>query len=151
MNAEFRKNLKNYCLHLLYEKKAALKAEFDSQSESSAGDTKSSAGDKHETARAMMHLEQEKTGKQLTELELQITALEKLDINSATGKICKGCLVQTDKGLFFIAAPFGKIVFNNREIYVLSELSPLGKILLNSKTGGCVSLNGISYQIVSVN
>ena len=36
--------------------------------EATAGDTKSSAGDKHETSRAMAQLEQEKIGAQLGEL-----------------------------------------------------------------------------------
>jgi hypothetical protein len=38
-------------------------------------DSKSSAGDKHETARAMMQIEQEKVGKQLKENQLQLAEL----------------------------------------------------------------------------
>jgi len=53
-----------------------LSYENDLQSE-----TKSSAGDKHETGRAMLQLEMEKTGLQLIGINQMISVLDKIDIS----------------------------------------------------------------------
>ena len=52
--------------------------------EDAQNDAKGSAGDKHETALAMMHLEQEKLSKQIQE-QLQLKAiLDKIDASQNT-------------------------------------------------------------------
>ena len=48
--------------------------------ESLMSETKSSAGDKHETGRAMLDIERENTSKQLQEVEILINLLKKIDI-----------------------------------------------------------------------
>lgn len=150
MTDSYKENLRTHCLKVLQNKAALLSAELELLREAANTESKSSAGDKHETHQSMMHLEQEKTGKQLLVIQEQIAQLEKLPIYSGIKKICKGSLVQTDKGWFFIAAAIGKTEFDGSSIFVLSEHSPLGKTLLNNEEGNCITFNGNNYCILMV-
>ena len=61
------------CRAYLQEKQTSLQLIITDINEATHTETKSSAGDKHETGRAMMQLEQEKLNKQLAEIKQQIT------------------------------------------------------------------------------
>ena len=115
--------------------------------ESSNNETKSSAGDKHETARAMMQLEQEKLGKQLKEIEEQKTELVKLDISKTPSLIAKGTLIQSDKGFLFLSIGLGKIVVDGEPVFAISPQSPLGLKLLGKKEKDIVEMNEVKYTI----
>jgi hypothetical protein len=78
--------------------------------EDSKSDAKGSAGDKHETALSMMHLEQEKLNYKLAEILQQKTILDKIDGNSVHKIISMGSLVQTNHLLVFICVALPKIV-----------------------------------------
>jgi transcription elongation GreA/GreB family factor len=116
----------------------------------SENDSKSTAGDKHETARAMMQLAQEQLGKQLHEAELKRTSLAHLNAETIHTAVAEGSLVKTAENLLYIAAPLGKITFENQEVFVISVHSPLGKLLLGKTTGQSVSLNQRTIQILSI-
>ena len=62
--------------------------------EDSKNDAKGSAGDKHETALSMMHLEQEKLNHKLKEVLEQKTILDKIDSSLIHNTITVGSLVQ---------------------------------------------------------
>lgn len=111
-------------------------------------ETKSTAGDKHETSRAMMQLEREKLGNQMKEMTDQKNELERIDIHAASGKIMKGSLVKTDKGTFFIATALGKL---EKDIYAISSKSPLGNKLMGLKLNDKVEINGVIYIIKEIN
>ena len=115
--------------------------------ESSNNETKSSAGDKHETARAMMQLEQEKLGKQLKEIEEQKTELVKLDISKTPSLIARGTLIQSDKGFLFLSIGLGKIVVHGEPVFAISPQSPLGLKLLGKKEKDIVEMNEVKYTI----
>jgi transcription elongation GreA/GreB family factor len=110
-------------------------------------DSKSSAGDKHETARAMMQLEQEKIGKQLQEAEEINNALNKIDTQLTSKNIAVGSLVKTNFGYFYLAAALGKLIINNQEVYVLSPKSPLGLKLIGLTSNSNFEINARKYSI----
>lgn len=109
-------------------------------------ETKSTAGDKHETARAMLQLEQEKLGKQIKEWELVKESVEKLSHN--INMLANSQLIETDKGLFFVYCHLGKIEFNGQTVMGISPASPLGNELLKQKEGGKFNINSNSYLIL---
>lgn len=115
--------------------------------EAANNETKSSAGDKHETSRAMMQLEQEKLGKQLKELEEQRSELEKIDISKPSVQIAKGTLIQSDKGFLFISIGLGKISVDGKTVFAISPQSPLGLKLLGKKENDVVEMNAVNYTI----
>ncbi len=107
--------------------------------EGAQNDSKSSAGDKHETARAMVQIEQEKIGRQVQDLLIQKTQLEK-----------GGSLIKTDRGYLFLSVPLGKIMVENTSVTVISPQSPLGKKLQGLKAGEKTDINDISYSVEEI-
>lgn len=105
-----------------------LSYENDLQSE-----TKSSAGDKHETGRAMLQLEMEKTSQQLIGINQMNAVLESIDISKNSKKVHLGSLVFTQKDTYFLSISAGKIVVNNEVFYAISTSSPIGKLLLGKQ------------------
>ena len=61
--------------HLLLEKLHSIQQQIDDIKLALSEDTKSTAGDKHETARSMAQLEQEKLGKQYLETKKMLDFL----------------------------------------------------------------------------
>ena len=63
--------------------------------------TKSSAGDKHETARAMLQLDREQAGERLVEIEKTLEVLHKINLTKTAAHAHLGSLVTTNKGNCF--------------------------------------------------
>jgi hypothetical protein len=138
------------CLQLLNNKIQALQNTLHELGEGAVSDGKSSAGDKHETARAMMQLEQEKISKQLDEVLVQKAMLQKIDIAVTTEQITKGSLIKTNKGYLFLSIALGKINVEGIDIIVLSPQSPLGLKLMGLTAKSSVAINAITYIIEDV-
>ena len=138
------------CLQVVNKKIQALQNTLQELGEGALNDGKSSAGDKHETARAMMQLEQEKISKQLDELIMQKTALQKIDATQKSTKITKGSLVKTNKGYLFLSVALGKLSVDGVDIIVLSPQSPLGLKLMGLQVKSSVEINKVIYQVEEV-
>lgn len=113
-------------------------------------DAKGSAGDKHETALSMMHLEQEKLNQKLAEIISQKNIVDKIDADSIHTKIALGSLVQTNEMLFYISAALPKIQIENKTIIAVSPQSPLGSQLIGKNLGDEVEINTNRFQIKSI-
>ena len=135
------------CVQLLRKKIQALQNSLLELAEGAISDGKSSAGDKHETARAMMQLEQEKISKQLDEILVQKTVLEKIDCRLKSTKIIHGSLIKTNKGYLFLSVALGKMRVNDIDIMALSPQSPLGVKLMGLTVNSNVQINTITYTI----
>lgn len=138
------------CLEVLEKKIANLRESFQSLSEAANNETKSSAGDKHETSRVMMQLEQEKIGKQINEAMALRKELLEIDMNKSNTGICKGSLVKTNKGFLFVGAGLGKVSVDGEMFITVSVQSPLGMKLLGKEKGDVVEMNGTKYHINEV-
>lgn len=145
-----KKPIHSLCLQSLEEKISSVKKQISELNQSFADEGKSSAGDKHETARAMAQLEVEKLHQQMHQFENQIGVLKKLnpDFHSETIPIAigTGSLIKTDKGIFYIAVPLGKI----EDVMVISAASPLGKEMIGKKMGDEVVFNKMKYKIEGI-
>ena len=146
----FKGKIAEHCRFILERKIELVSFEMDEISASMENETKSSAGDKHETARARMQSEYEKLSWQLDELKGQFVLLEKIDPKEDSKIISNGNLVQTNKGLFFIAVPLGKVELDEKVIYVISPISPLGKKLMGLKVSEQVKVNDTVYKIEEI-
>ena len=114
---------------------------FDDLNSTVSDDSKSTAGDKHETGRAMVHLEQEKMSKQLTKLNDLNEAFSKIDSTEEHDSIKFGSVVYTSEGIFFFSIGVGKLSVQNQEIFCLTLTSPLGQKMKNCRVGDKVSMN----------
>lgn len=145
-----KSNIYSACLKLLDDKILAHQSAMHDLTEGLGNDSKSSAGDKHETARAMMQIEYQKIDNQLQEALMQKELLEKMHSDTASEHIIKGSLVKTNKGYLFLSVPLGRINIENVSVMVLSPESPLGKQLLGLKTNESTTINKITYVIEEI-
>lgn len=118
--------------------------------ESGANETKSTAGDKHETALAMLQIEQANTRGQMQEVLLQKAALEKINPTLSVQMIVTGSLIKTNRGYFFMSTALGKATIENITVIALSPQSPLGQKLMGLKAGDTAAINDIDYVIESI-
>ena len=118
--------------------------------ESANNESKSSAGDKHETGRAMAQLEAEKATAQLNEsLELK-ASLGRIDPTIITETVTVGSLVVSRTARFLIAVSAGKLELDGIVYFAISPEAPIGKLLLGNKKGDSVTFNGITHEILEV-
>ena len=127
---------------LVISKLQGIQGEFDALQESLFSETKSSAGDKHETGRAMAQLEQEKLSRQLSETRKTLEGLRKIDPTDASTTIGFGSLVKTDRGYFYVSVGIGQIDVSSTKIFCITAGSPLGQKLLGRKKDDVIQLNG---------
>jgi hypothetical protein len=118
--------------------------------ESGANETKSTAGDKHETALAMLQIEQANKREQLKEAVAQKTALEKIDPAIVAPLILIGSLIKSNRGYFFMSVALGKAVVNDITVIALSPQSPLGKKLMGLTVGDSAEVNNNIYTIEAI-
>ena len=98
-------------------------------------ETKSSAGDKHETGRAMLQLERENAGKQLAEIEKLEAILNRVPKKISSGPLHLGSVVMTSQHHYFISIPVGEIKIGEDVFYAIGVQSPIGQLLLGKQEG----------------
>jgi hypothetical protein len=119
-----------------------LEKALDSSRAEMVSESKSTAGDKHETGRAMAQLEQEKLGRQvLSARELQ-QAIAQIKVDEKHAEIQYGSLVKTSNGWFFFSVGIGKLMVDGESVFCLTMTSPLGNALRGKKVGETVTFNG---------
>lgn len=115
--------------------------------QSATHETKSSAGDKHETGRALLQLEQEKNARQLTEAKELKEKLLKIDPAVASSAISHGSVVLTSSGNFYISIAAGKLEMNGISYFAISPASPIAVKLLGLSANDRITMNGRTYEI----
>lgn len=116
------------------------------ETRASNNDTKSSMGDKYETGREMLQQEINNLQRQLNEVLNQQAVLQKITADPSE-KVQNGALVSTNKGLFYVSASVGEIVFENQKIMTVSAESPLAKAMFGKKMGERFTINNINQDI----
>jgi hypothetical protein len=146
-----KSHINHYCQSVLEERIAAFNAEMKALQADANSDTKSSAGDKFETARSMAQLEIEKLRQRknqaLDDLALLIKLQNELQPREFIGP---GALVQTDNGLFYISAGLGKLAVESIYFFAVSAISPVAKALMGKKPGDLVTINQNNYTILKI-
>ena len=146
----FKDSVHQHFLELLDDKISAIRQKLDDLQESLKNETKSTAGDKHETARAFVHIEQENTGRQLEVLLQQKAELQSFSAVNNSEIISPGALVNTDRGWLYVSASIGTAVVDGETVFALSPQSPLGKKLMGCKVNDTVDINGIKYTVATI-
>jgi len=114
-------------------------------------ETKSSAGDKHETGRAMLQIERENAGRQLAEAEKVRNTLGKVDVAHASERAHLGSLVCTSEGDYYLAISAGALEIDGKQYFAVAPKSPIGALLLGKEAGEVFTFNDKAYKITHVN
>ena len=125
-----KENLYNQCVAFVETRFQTIQNTINEIQIALTSETKSSAGDKHETGRAMLQLEREKAGNQLAEIQKIKEALFKINIENTSKTISLGSVVYTPKSNYFIAISAGELMVKNEVFYAISPNTPIGKLLI---------------------
>ena len=138
------------CKDFVTEKRNRIEVLIKEIHQSMTSESKSTAGDKHETGRAMLQLEREKAGNQLKEIEILETTLKKINPENSNERVALGSYVVTDGGKFYISISAGVLKIKKAEVYAISLQSPIGKLLSGKKSGDTYSFNNKIFKIKEV-
>lgn len=147
---QLKKTLYDTCLQTLATKMVDLQKAIDSIDESKRNETKSSAGDKYETGRAMMQMEADKITAQLELAKQTQSQLQQINIDQSPDRIQKGSLVVTDQRTYFLAVSLGRVVALEQSCFCISPAAPIGQLLLGKMVGEEIVFNGRKEEILEV-
>ena len=147
---EIKQSLLQECKNVVQRRYEKINQTLTDIIESLEDESKSSAGDKHETGRAMLQIDRENAGKQLAEVEQLQKLLPKIDIKSTSDYARLGSLVYTNHGTFFIGISTGAFTVGKTVYYCVALQAPIGKLLSGKKKSDSFSFNDKQYLITSI-
>lgn len=139
--------LYNACIEFVNRREETVNQIITSNQKALTSETKSSAGDKHETGRAMLQLEMEKASQQLAGINEMKLVLSKIKFDESSKFIKLGSLIITNQANYFLAISTGKITISGNDYYAVSPSSPIGKLLLGKKVDDEFIFNGKKISI----
>lgn len=145
-----KQKIYQYCLDAVNQRLLDCGKSLAMIQESLAAETKSSAGDKHETGRAMIQLDREQLGGQLAAIELDKVILSKINIELKVEAVQLGSLVKTSEHSYFIAIGTGKLTIEKSEYYAISLHSPIGQILAGKRVGEKFDFRNREIEILEI-
>ncbi|MGZ3833883.1 MAG: 3-oxoacyl-ACP synthase [Mucilaginibacter sp.] len=148
--SDLKKELYDLCISYVQKRIDTARQAIEATQQAANEETKSSAGDKYETGRAMMQQESDRNKAQLTEANKLMIALNHVPLNSISKTAETGSLIVTDNGRFYMAISAGTLVVNNESYFAVSPASPIGLKLKGQKAGDEFELNGKYYRIEAI-
>ena len=146
-NLSLKTRVHELCIQLVKDKIKIIDNLYLSNQNALDSSTKSSAGDKHETSRAMIHLDQEKLSIQLLELNKSLRILSQIDIVEHSS-VNMGTLFKTNNSIFYISIGLGQVSFNGYDIFIMSPVSPLSQRLIGLNQHDTIEFNGVTHNIL---
>ncbi len=141
LKTTLKKNIFTFCNDFVTNRLTRIHSQIQEIQTALTSETKSSAGDKHETGRAMLQLEREKLGQQLAEAEKVAQLLGKIDIVKQQEYIGLGSLIKTNKFSYFIAISAGEYKSKEATVFCISAATPIAKLLMGKSVGEKVTFN----------
>ena len=139
-----------HCLSLVQQKIEGIEAAMREAQGAANEETKSSAGDKYETGRAMMHLEKEKLASQRAEAFKLQKVLGQIDAAKQSTQVALGSLVHTNRGWFFVAVGLGNIAIEQQSCFVISPAAPIGQAMWGRRVNDHFTFNGQTIEIATI-
>lgn len=132
--------------HLIAQVNASLE-HLASLQQSLGAESKSTAGDKHETGRAMVQREMEQAEAARQRAKLLLDQFQQSAATSDQQVAGSGALVELNTGWFWLGVPFGKVETPAGTAFGISMASPLGQALAGKRPGDPITLNGKSFEL----
>lgn len=146
-----KEDLLKQCVLFVNEKLDLIETIMSENRKALEQESKSSAGDKHETGRAMLHLEMEKASQQLEAAQQMKETLQRIHLNSVSKKIKLGSLITTDQGIYFLSISAGLLAIEGKSYYAISPSSPIGALLIGKEKGANIVLGSKVIKILTIN
>lgn len=150
MTPSFKQKIYQSFLQNLNEKIDAFQHSLDELRESVLNETKSTAGDKHETALAMLQMEQSRIAKHMQDAISARKSFMQIDLLQDNDVVNTGSLIKTNHGNFLLGVALPKIVVDGQTILAISNISPLGKMLHGKKVADEIEINQNKHCIEGI-
>jgi transcription elongation GreA/GreB family factor len=137
-------------MDLLAKRSEELREAIDAIQQGANADTKSTAGDKHETARAMAQLDVEMLSKQLGEINKSIEVLKRIPLKNTSSTVQPGSVVETTIGTFYLSVGLGNIQVAEKTIMAISTESPMAKALMGKKAGDRIDWRAQLITVITI-
>jgi len=147
---ELKVALLEHCKETVEKRYKKIKQTIAAIVESLEDESKSSAGDKHETGRAMLQIDRENAGKQLQEIENLQALVKKIDVKTISDYVRLGSLVYTNNGSYFISISIGQVTVGSTNYFCVALHSPIGQMLSGKKKGEAFSFNSKEFVVKSI-
>jgi len=147
---ELKNVLKGRCSQEVENRFQKIRKVLDDIKVSLQEESKSSAGDKHETGRAMLQIERENAGRQLKEIENLQLLIRKIDITVESDYARLGSLIYTNLGVYFISISIGEVTIEDENYYCIALHSPIGNLLSGKIAGERFSINQREFIIKQI-
>ena len=119
--------------------------------ESLGSETKSSAGDKHETGRAMIHSEQARVQDSVNRLEAMLSKLRQYAaVIGPIQRVSPGALVETTGPWVLVGVPMGKVKLPEALVLCVGAEAPLAQQWHGAQTGDEVVLGPQKLTIQAI-
>ncbi|WP_299550922.1 3-oxoacyl-ACP synthase [Seonamhaeicola sp.] len=145
-----KKELYNQCILFIENRLQTVQNTLNGIQEALTTETKSTAGDKHETGRAMLHLEREKAGHQLAETQRLKAILAKINVAKTPDIVSLGSVVYTSELNYFMAISAGELKVENETFYAISPGTPIGQLLLGKTMGDTINFRNQAFVIQKI-
>lgn len=148
-----KKALVEQCKVQLENKRLQLRQGMQELEEAMEEDSNNSSADQFESTRSMYQLDRDRMGQQLQEVLQQQRMFHQNESSPETNekaRIRPGHLITTKNAFFFMNIPLGKVAVNDKIVFVISAVSPLGQEFLDKVAGDTVVFNGQSHEVVAV-
>lgn len=150
MTSDLKPQLHAACLAFVEQRIHTCQAAIDAAQESANSETKSSAGDKYETGRAMAQNERDRNAVQLHEARQLLGELQRIDPLRACDAVRPGALVSTSLGRFYVSISAGKLTVDGQDYFAVSAAAPVAQALSGRRAGESATFNGKTIRIEAV-
>jgi hypothetical protein len=147
---DFKERVFEQCLHKVDELIASYNKNLRDLNDSAANETKSTAGDKHETALAMLQIEQKNIKARLEEATNRRRLLERFKLLPSSARSTNGSLIKTSQGYFLLTVALGKLEVEGKTVIALSAASPLGTRLSGLQAKDSFQFRGLNYFVEEI-
>jgi transcription elongation GreA/GreB family factor len=147
---EEKETLYKRCKEYVEERLQVIQHAMDQAQESANQESKSSAGDKYETGRAMAQLEKEKLGAQMVDALRMKQIIDSIDPVKVCDSVQIGSLVRTTNGTYYISISAGKMEISGEVYFAISLASPIAQQIRNLREGDQVNFNRQLIKILSI-
>ncbi|NVO30533.1 3-oxoacyl-ACP synthase [Hymenobacter lapidiphilus] len=138
------------CLAYVQDRLATIQTAINAAQESANSETKSSAGDKYETGRAMAQNERDRNLVQLQQARQLLAEIQRINPDLPCDAVRPGALVNTSMGWFYLGISAGKLPLDGTDYFAVSAAAPVAAALAGRRPGDSVLFNGKSVQISAV-
>lgn len=148
--SQIKPHLHALCLAYVQERIDACQAAIRAAQESANSETKSSAGDKYETGRAMAQNERDRNAIQLQQARQLQGELQRINPALPCDTVRPGALVRTSMGIFYLGISAGKLTVEGQDYFAVSAAAPVAATLAGKRGGEAAMFNGKPVQIIGI-